>query len=98
MEIDYCTIFRNIFTLFTNLRCLKFNPSSSFRGTLCIDMLPKTNNISSTLLELHVTVFDMEDCLILLYECFDQLRIFSVTVYFISTWINGFNPKVGYFY
>jgi len=97
MTANYSMIFVKIFTQFTNLRCLKFNPSSSFRGALVFDMLSESN-ISSTLLELHVTVSDTEDCLIILHECFDQLRILYVNVYGISTGLFDLKPKVGYLY
>jgi len=97
MEINYLMMFQKIFNLFTNLRCLKLNPSSSFRDALFFYIIPETN-ISSTLLEFHVTVKDMDDCINILYECFDQLRILYVTVYSFSTEIFRIEHKVGYFY
>ncbi|CAM4847795.1 unnamed protein product, partial [Rotaria magnacalcarata] len=76
-----CSImFSKMFTIFTNLRCLKFNPSSSVCNALSLNMTPETD-ISLTLLELHITVSDMEECLYILDGRFDQLRIFYVTCY-----------------
>jgi hypothetical protein len=88
-------IFAQIFTIFTNLRCLKFNPSSSSYNALHLFMLPGTD-ISSTLLELHVCVSDIQDCLCILDGRFDQLRILYVTFY--TTCYMKFGHKVGYFY
>ncbi|CAF5080216.1 unnamed protein product, partial [Rotaria sp. Silwood1] len=68
-----------IFNACTNLRCLKINPSSSSLDALLIYMTSRT--ICSTLLELHVTVTDMNDCFCILDGRFDQLRILYVTCY-----------------
>ncbi|CAF2521237.1 unnamed protein product [Rotaria sp. Silwood2] len=68
-----------IFDTCTNLQCLKINPSSSFLNALIIYMIDRT--ICSTLLELHVTVRDMNDCFCILDGRFDQLRILYVTCY-----------------
>ncbi|CAF1644497.1 unnamed protein product [Rotaria socialis] len=73
-------IFRNILTIFTNLQCLKFNLSASFLDASALHMAGETA-ICSTLLELHVTVANIEDCLYILDGRFDQLRILYVTFY-----------------
>ena len=93
----YSIIFIRILTIFTNLRCLKFNPSSSFRDVALFHIKSKTA-ISSTLLELHVSVEKMENCLDILDGRFDQLRILYVTVYIGFPWLFNVEHKVGYFY
>jgi hypothetical protein len=97
MGIHYPSMFTKVLALFTNLRCLKFNPSSSYRDALYFDITTGTN-ISSTLLELHVTLRDMEDCLNIFDGRFDQLRILYVTVYRIYSWLIEIEHEVGYFY
>ncbi|CAF1218127.1 unnamed protein product [Rotaria sp. Silwood1] len=71
-------IFQKILTIYTNLRCLKCNPSSPFGDAL---YLYPANGIAicPTLLELHVSVTDMKQCLHILDGRFDQLRILYVT-------------------
>ncbi|CAF4736357.1 unnamed protein product [Rotaria sp. Silwood1] len=71
-------IFQKILTIYTNLRCLKYNPSSPFGDAL---YLYPANGIAicPTLLELHVSVTDMKQCLHILDGRFDQLRILYVT-------------------
>ncbi|CAF3433025.1 unnamed protein product [Rotaria sp. Silwood1] len=73
-------IFTKILTIFTNLQCLKFNPSASYLDASVLHMADETA-ICSTLLELHITVANMEDCLYILDGRFDQLRILYVTFY-----------------
>ncbi|CAF2122003.1 unnamed protein product [Rotaria magnacalcarata] len=85
MRTIYSIIFAKILTIFTNLRCLKFNPSSSYRDAVLFYLIRDTA-ISSTLLELHVGVVEMRDCLDILDGRFDQLRILHVTVYGIYPW------------
>ncbi|CAF2155258.1 unnamed protein product [Rotaria magnacalcarata] len=80
MRVCHTMIFAQIFTIFTNLRCLKFNPYSSDLNSLYLFMTPETD-ISSTLLELHVTVSDIKQCLCILDGRFDQLRILYVILY-----------------
>jgi hypothetical protein len=92
----YSIIFIKLLTIFTNLRCLKFNSSSSFRDTLFSHMTLETV-ISSTLLELHISVSDMNDCLYILDRGFDQLLILYVTFYRVLPFFN-IERKVGYFY
>jgi len=90
-------MFPVILTIFTNLRCLKLNPSSSYCDALCSTMTPETN-ITSTLLELRVTMQDMVECLYILDGRFDQLRIFYVTCYNVLPCYLNIEHKVGYFY
>ena len=79
MGVGHTRMFAQIFTIFTNLRCLKFNPSSSYLNTLHLFMTPGTD-ISSTLLELHVKVIYVQDCLYLLDGRFNQLQTFYVDI------------------
>jgi len=60
-------------------------------------MTPSTD-ISSNLLELHVTVSDMVECLYILDGRFDQLRIFYVTCYTVLPCYLNIEHEVGYFY
>ncbi|CAF1513899.1 unnamed protein product [Rotaria magnacalcarata] len=80
LESIYSLIFSLILANFTNLRCLKFNSSLSFNDTTTFHV-PDETTISSTLLELHVSVADMTDCMCMLDGRFDQLRVFYITVY-----------------
>ncbi|CAF1468314.1 unnamed protein product [Adineta steineri] len=84
-SIIYAFIFTKIWTIFTNLRCLDFNSSSSFRDGVFISIILPETAISSTLLELHVDVRNMMDCLEILDERFDQLRILYINIYHIET-------------
>jgi hypothetical protein len=90
-------MFSKFFTIFTNLRCLKFNPSSSYCNALSLNVTPEID-ISSTLLELHVTVPDMVECLYILDGRFDQLRIFYITCYSVLRCYLNIEHKVDYFY
>ncbi|CAF2918359.1 unnamed protein product [Rotaria sp. Silwood2] len=72
---------QKIWTIFTNLRCLKFNSSSSFRDGVFVRIILPETAISATLLELHVNVFDMMDCLEILDGRFDQLCILYINFY-----------------
>jgi hypothetical protein len=93
----YAFILTKILTIFTNLRCLKFNPSSSFSGDILVSMLPEVP-ISSTLLELHVNVSHMTDCLCILDGRFDQLRILHINFKGIIPFFHKIERNVGYFY
>ncbi|CAF4024118.1 unnamed protein product, partial [Rotaria sp. Silwood1] len=70
-------IFREIFDRCTNLQCLKINPSLFYLDTVN-DVMTYRTTICSNLLELHVTLIRMEDCLNILDGLFDQLRILYV--------------------
>ncbi|CAF3386843.1 unnamed protein product [Rotaria sp. Silwood1] len=70
--------------MFTNLQYLKFGQSSNLYPQLSFD-IPSPSVISSTLLELHVTVKDFIDCLYLLDGCFNQLHTLHVNFFFICS-------------
>ncbi|CAF3039770.1 unnamed protein product [Rotaria sp. Silwood2] len=76
-------VFTNIFTMFTNLEYLKFYPSSIGFYQLTFDISPPTV-MSSTLLELHISVYYFTDCLYLLDGRFQQLRTFHVNIFHIK--------------
>ncbi|CAF3400211.1 unnamed protein product [Rotaria sp. Silwood2] len=72
-------IFTQIFTMFSNLKYLKFGPSSSVYHRLTL--YPSLPNVfSSTLLELHVVLHSYSDCLYLLDGRFNQLHALSVLI------------------
>lgn len=73
-------LFENILATFTNLRCLKLNPALSFDNNKSFLSVPVIPSIYSTLIELHISMVNMEECLNILDECFDQLRILNVTL------------------
>ncbi|CAF3234138.1 unnamed protein product [Rotaria sp. Silwood2] len=72
-------IFQHIINLFTNLQYLNFCPSSIWYSNISFDCLIE-NLVSSTVLELHVTVNNFDDCLYLLDGRFNQLRTLHVNV------------------
>ncbi|CAF1514711.1 unnamed protein product, partial [Rotaria sordida] len=83
-------IFRPILSMFNNLRHLNFSVSSEEPQLSFCKSHPVP--ISSTLLELHVVVESMNNCLYLLSGCFDQLHTFYVTI---SHSNNGFKcPEI----
>ncbi|CAF3417392.1 unnamed protein product [Rotaria sp. Silwood2] len=71
-------IFQRIIKIFINLQYLNFCPSSMWYSKLSFDSLVK--DLSSNLLELHVTVNNFDDCLYLLDGHFNELRKFHVNV------------------
>lgn len=74
-------IFVNILVVFKNIRCLKFYPLKS-NGCCCISFANQYPRFSSTLFELHLTVYSLEDCLLLLDGRLNQLSIFHlITLY-----------------
>jgi hypothetical protein len=90
-------IFQKILTIYTNLRCLKYNPSSSSGDAL---YFYPANEIAicPTLLELHVSVTDMKQCLDILDGRFDQLCILYVTFDSVSPELFNIEDNVGYSY
>ena len=74
----YTSIFTRILTQFTSLFHLKFNPSSYWYERLSFDEAPTI--ICSTLVELHIELDNLIDCLYLLNARFDQLRMLYVDV------------------
>ncbi len=72
-------IFMDIFTIFTNLQCLNFVSFLLSYKTLSFKFTPPTV-FSSNLLELHVRLDNITDCLYVLDGRFDQLRRFYVHI------------------
>jgi hypothetical protein len=68
-----------IFTMFTNLQCLKLAHFSIRHHQLTFDMSSSTI-LSSYLLELHVNLYYFTDCLYLLDGRFNQLRTLYVNI------------------
>ncbi len=97
MGIMYPSVLITIFTIFTNLRCLKFNPCSSFCDAVPFQLIPR-DVVCSTLLELHVSVADIKDCPYIFDGRFNQLRILYVTVCGDLPRVYNMKHKVGYFY
>lgn len=82
-------IFTQMFTVFTNLRYLNFDPRLNYQERLSIDpQCPKF--FCSTLRELHVNLDDFKTCLYLLDGRFNQLDTFYVNI----TSIEFSNPKI----
>ena len=80
----YCTVvFEKILTIFTNLQCLKFEPSTYFGESVLMELI--FVNVVSTLLELHVNLLCTHEILVLLGGHFDQLRILYIHISFISS-------------
>ena len=65
--------------MFPKLKSLNFDPSDMCWQRISFDDLLQSV-FSSTLSELHIQVFYMDDCLHLLDDCFNQLRVFNVRV------------------
>ncbi len=72
-------IFRNIFTIFTNLQYFNFASSDIYSKYISVEILSPIL-ISSTIVELHVSVSGFKDCLYLLDGRFDQLRTLYVNI------------------
>ncbi|UJR29813.1 hypothetical protein I4U23_017357 [Adineta vaga] len=89
----YSDIFAKILTIFTNLRCLTFNPCASFLDAVFFTLIHKTA-VSSTLVELHISVAEIHDCLNLLDGRFDKLHILHVTVCNIYSWLSEIKVEV----
>ncbi|CAF3414717.1 unnamed protein product [Rotaria sp. Silwood2] len=85
-------LFSQIFTTFSNLQSLIFCPSLIHYQYLFFDIFPSTI-VSSALLELHVCLNNFRDCLYLLDERFNQLRIFHVNIAVINLASLTFNNK-----
>jgi hypothetical protein len=101
-------IFTQIFIMFSNLKYLKFGPSSSVYHRLALDpsssvyhrltLDPSLPNVfSSTLLELHVVLHSYRDCLYLLDGRFNQLHTLSVLICsFSGPLLTPINNEVNY--
>ncbi|CAF4277874.1 unnamed protein product, partial [Rotaria sordida] len=73
-------IFTNIFSVFNNLKYFNFDPSSICYQTILFKNSSSPIFSSTTLLELHVKVDAIGDCLYLLDGRFNQLRSFHVHI------------------
>ena len=93
----YFIIFAKILTIFTNLRCLKFNPSAPKFDAVSFYSTDKTA-IYSNLLELHISVEEIQDCFRLLDGRSGQLRVLYVTVNKVLYWLREVEYEVGCFY
>lgn len=86
------TLCNRIFAVFTNLLCLKFQPSLEFYikniERLSFEWQPSTF-YSSTLTELYINVEYFIDCLYLLDGCLNQLRTFHINVHW---FLNSLSP------
>ncbi|CAF1237574.1 unnamed protein product [Adineta ricciae] len=71
-------IFIQTLTMFSNLRCLKFDRSFLYHRLTLHETLP--NVYSSNLLELHVVLDSYLDCLYILDGRFDQLHTCCVSI------------------
>ncbi len=95
----FILIFENILATFANLRCLKLNPTASFDDVQSFLSAPVIPRMYSTLLELHISMSEMEECLHILDECFDQLRILNVTLFEIyDPLVREIKPEVSYLF
>ncbi|CAF3369713.1 unnamed protein product [Rotaria socialis] len=78
-EFFNAILFQRIIKIFTSLQYLNFCPSSIWYSRVSLKVFTE-NLASSTLLELHVTVNNFDDCLFLLDGRFNQLHTFYVNV------------------
>ncbi|CAF1132867.1 unnamed protein product [Adineta steineri] len=77
-------IFMHILNIFSNLEYLNFCPSSMwYQGLLLNNPSPTIN--SSTLLELHISLASLTDCLYILDGRFNKLHTLYVDIDFISS-------------
>jgi hypothetical protein len=84
-----------ILTMFNNLRYLEFYQNLDKVATrVCFDHEPSI--FSSTLVELHITVFLFDDCLYLLDGRLNQLRTLFVNVSYIFSPRSTISNKVNY--
>jgi hypothetical protein len=86
-------LFIQMLNIFPNLKYLNFDINLYSCHQLSFRMLP-LGVVSSTLLELHVSLDDFDDCLYLLDGRFNQLHTLHVDVGFISTLILTIDNKV----
>ena len=92
-EICNGVIFQCIINTFTNLQYLNFCPSSIWYSRISLTGFTE-NLVSSTLLELHVTVSKFDDCLYLLDGRFNKLHTFYVNVADIQSSQQTINNRV----
>ncbi|CAF1975989.1 unnamed protein product [Rotaria magnacalcarata] len=79
ISMRHTLLFTKIFSLFTNLKYLYFDPSARYSSTLPFDNAPPTV-VSLILVELHVTFDKFNDCLNLLDGRSNQLQTLYVSM------------------
>ena len=89
-------VFERILNVFPNLQYFNFDLSSNSFRRLSFYVSPPTV-ISSTLLELHISLRNFDDCLYLLDGRFNRLRAFYVRFYLITSSNAIVNNEVSYF-
>lgn len=89
-------LFTHILTKFNNLQYLNICSNSVVYKRIAIDMSPLIVT-SSTLLELHVSLHDLTDCLYLLDGRFKQLHTLFVQIDRITSSSLTMDNKVNYF-
>ncbi|CAM4759897.1 unnamed protein product [Rotaria magnacalcarata] len=99
ISMRHTLLFTKIFSLFTNLKYLYFDPSARYSSTLPFDNAPPTV-VSLILVELHVTFDKFNDCLNLLDGRSNQLQTLYVSMLMIpllhptnSNKVNCFDQK-----
>jgi hypothetical protein len=91
----HANLFSYILTIFTNLLHLKFY--HSFNGvTSFVSFIDQFSVFSSTLVELHISVYFFDDCLYLLDGRFNLLRKLFVSIYHILPLRSTISDKVSY--
>ncbi|CAF5176428.1 unnamed protein product, partial [Rotaria magnacalcarata] len=85
-------IFTRIFSVFINLQRLDFGPSVSSCQVLSFD-ISRSTAFSSTLVELHINLSSILDCLYLLDGHFNQLHTLHVYIcdLIASNWLSTYN-------
>ncbi|CAF4567501.1 unnamed protein product [Rotaria sp. Silwood2] len=78
-EFFNAIIFQRIIKTFTNIQYLNFCPSSTWYSRISFEIFIE-NLASSTLLELHVTLTNFDNCLYLLDGRFSQLHTLYINV------------------
>jgi hypothetical protein len=91
-----CLLFTHILTTFRNLQTFYFGSSQIWHQYLSFVTLPSTL-ISSTLLQLHVCLNTLSECLSLLDGRFKQLRVFHIKVNLIDLYTAILDNKVTVF-
>ena len=89
-------VLREIFSVFPNLQYLNFTPNLYLCEKFSFD-ISRSNIFSSTLLELHINLVNISDCLSLLDGRFSQLHTLYVNIYYIGENPFSINNKVSYF-
>jgi hypothetical protein len=90
------TILTQIFTTFSNLQYLNICPSSFWNNRLSF-LYPPANINSSTLLELHVRLYQFSDCLYILDGRFNALHTLHIDIWRICSSDLRNDSQVDYF-